>query len=110
MMNLKNPLYDFKAQFETFPLAKLMANNQLPTSMTANITASGHGYHPDSLEGKLNAEFNIVTFKDLTILPWKLNVTIDRNRELQTRTVRLRSTFVNMLLDGKFTFESLIKE
>ncbi|MBI3258262.1 MAG: hypothetical protein HYZ54_02095 [Ignavibacteriae bacterium] len=110
LRNLKNPLYNFKSQFETFPLAKLIGNNQFPTSMTANISSEGHGFHPDSLEGKLNAEFNIVTFNDLTILPWKLNVFIDRNRELQTRTVRLHSTFVNMLLDGKFTFESLIKE
>ncbi len=110
LRNLKNPHYNFKAQFETFPLAKLVGNDKLPTSMTANITSEGSGFNPDSLEGKMNAEFNVVTFKDLTILPWKMNVSIDRNRELQTRTVRLRSTFVNMLLDGKFTFESLLSE
>jgi hypothetical protein len=110
LRDLNNPIYNFKSQFESFPLAKLLGNSKFPTSMTANITSDARGFHPDSLEGKLNAEFNIVTFKDLTVLPWKLNITIDRNRTLQTRTMRLRSTFVAMLLDGKFTFESLLKE
>ncbi len=110
LRDLKNPVYNFKSQFESFPLAKLMNNKKFPASMTVNITSDGRGFHPDSLEGKLAADFNIVNFEDLTILPWKLNVTIDRNKALQTRTMRLRSTFVNMLLDGKFTFESLFKE
>lgn len=110
LRNLANPLYNFKAQFESFPLAKLMDNKNYPTSMSVIITSDGKGLHPDSLEGKLNADFNIVTFNDLTVLPWNLNVTIDRDKTLSTRTVRLRSTFINMLLDGKFTYKSLIDE
>lgn len=105
MHNPRQPSYNLATEFNHFPLARLVQLPTLPKMLSGSFVVAGSGFHPDSLDGNMQAKFEEFLLADRALFPFKLDATLAR-RDAQHRRLTINSDLVDAALEGRFRLES----
>jgi hypothetical protein len=102
-----NPLFDLEANCENISPSAIFNSKKLPSHFDGSLTMVMRGMHPDSLDGDMHIHARQLIFKDRTVRPQSIDVSIRRENP-EVRHVRMQSAMYDIKADGRFTFLSLI--
>lgn len=105
--DLSHPSYLFDLKFNAIDIANLSGIEDLPRYLSGNINLSGIGIHPDSIEARLNADFDETFYLDKGLMPFEIDAEVKRFNEFE-RNASIKSNFFNAEITGKFKFMELI--
>lgn len=102
-----HPIYDVSAECLMFPVNRAVGFS-FPLTLDGEFRLAGTGFHPDSLEGSFESNFKAILLEDRSLVNLPLYASIHRGLG-GNRRVLITSRLVDLDLEGKFTFTSLIR-
>lgn len=107
LRSFSRPIYDISAVCRMFPM-HLAAGFSYPLTLDGDFRIAGAGFHPDSLDAVFEANFRGVHLRDRSLLNLPIYASVKPAANGNKR-VLLASRLLDLELDGKFTFASLIR-
>ncbi|MFP4369758.1 MAG: translocation/assembly module TamB domain-containing protein, partial [Candidatus Kapaibacterium sp.] len=104
---VKSPQYNLNIDFSDISASNLLDNDALPRMLGGKLHAEGTGFHPDSIEAGLKADFEQVFFGKVVLMPFTLEADIERMQG-NKRKASLNSQFLNAKLEGEYRLTDLI--
>lgn len=101
------PIYNLNFVLNEFDLSKLLANKDLPTSISGRGKIEGNGVDLDKIKINLNNQIDYLSFGDRAFLPFNLDLDIDNSTDL--KKMNLSSDFLNLQLSGEYNFSELFE-
>ncbi len=107
--NLRNPsipVYRFDAFLNHVNFANVMNDPAFATALTGRLQVSGQGFHPDSVQGTVTANFDRIATPDQSLDSLEFTATLLREAG-NYRNFQLHSQIADISLRGNYRFTTL---
>ncbi len=99
--DLKNPAYNLILKLDEFNMAKMFVNEMAPEYVESTIKIAGVGFNPDEMNTKLNAQIDNMVFKNRALMPFDLDVDVQKFED-GNRSIIVNSNLFEIDLSGRF--------
>ena len=101
------PRYMATIRTQDLNVAELLEMPSLPNVLSARFTLNGRGAALDDLYGSLDGRVSMLVLRDRALLPF--NIDLLSTSTVRGRSVRVRSDFGSVSIDGDFVPSSLVR-
>lgn len=106
LQNTQQPVYDIQTELQNVNFFNLLPEQESLPTLSGSLHIDGKGFHPDSLEGTVQANLPVVATNSYKLDSLHFSVALERAADYY-RSLQLRSSIADVSVSGYYSFSAL---